>query len=83
MCRDGQFGQGRKLCVGLALDAFKDKVEYNFKIGQSDTIYNISKSDILVHGDQWYSKKSGNMTVIIPLEKCNQIKKKEEECLSM
>ena len=74
MSRKGQFSEDQDLCVGIAVDALKDKGDDSFslKIGQSDKIYSRNAKELLqfidTHKSWWISKKSGKEVGIVPVK---------------
>ena len=71
LCKDGQFGQGRKLCVGLAYDSIKDKQFYCVTVGKNkEKLYYAETGDILQSGHQW-ENKNGTTVIIVPLDMFN------------
>ena len=53
MCREGQFGKGRKLVVGISLDALNNINTYKFKIGKNPKIYEVDVAMIKQNGYLW------------------------------
>ena len=71
MCREGQFGTGRKLVVGISLDALNGMNTYKFKIGKSIKTYEGSVAMIKENGYLW-NNKEGKSVYIIPVEYFNE-----------
>tara|TARA_Y100000310_G_scaffold334134_1_gene413153 strand:+ start:648 stop:896 length:249 start_codon:yes stop_codon:yes gene_type:complete len=67
MCREGQFGKGRKLVVGISLDALHGMNTYKFKIGKNPKIYEGGVTMIKESGYLWENNK-GKSVYIIPVE---------------
>ena len=66
MCREGQFGKGRKLVIGILADVLTGK-EHMFKIGKNPKIYKGDTSMIISTGQLWKNKKEQSV-YIIPVE---------------
>ena len=66
MCREGQFGKGRKLVIGILADVLKGK-EHIFRIGKNPKIYKGDTEMIKSNGNLWENKK-GQSIYIIPVE---------------
>ena len=71
MCREGQFGKGRKLVVGISLDALNGMRTYKFKIGKSPKIYEGGVAMIKDSGYLWENKE-GKIIYIVPVEYFNE-----------
>ena len=71
MCREGQFCKGRKLVVGISLDALNGMNTYKFKIGKNPKIYEGEVTMIKGDGDLW-TNKQGKSVYIIPVEYFNE-----------
>ena len=72
MCRDGQFGKGQKLVVGISLDALNGMSTYKFKIGRNPKIYEGDVIMIEKNGYLWKNKQ-GKSVYIIPVEMFEEI----------
>ena len=72
MCRDGQFGEGKKLVVGISLDALNGMSTYKFKIGRNPKIYEGDVIMIEKNGYLWKNKQ-GKSVYIIPVEMFEEI----------
>ena len=70
MCREGQFGKGRKLVIGISLDALNGMKTYKFKIGKNPKIYAGGVDMIKDYGNLWENRK-GKSVYIIPVEYFN------------
>jgi hypothetical protein len=73
LCREGQFGSGRKLVIGIALKAIEKTTKYQFKIKNRPTIYTGNSMEIIEKAHLWKNNK-GKIVCIIPID----IFKKEE-----
>ena len=71
MCREGQFGSGRKLVIGISLDALNGMNTYKFKIGKNPKTYEGGVAMIKSDGDLW-TNKQGKSVYIIPVEYFNE-----------
>ena len=71
MCREGQFGTGRKLVVGISLDALNGMNTYKFKIGKNPKVYEGDVPMIKDNGYLWHNKE-GKPVYIIPIEYFNE-----------
>ena len=71
MCREGQFGSGRKLVIGISLDALNGMNTYKFKIGKNPKIYEGGVAMIKDNGYLW-NNKEGKSVYIIPVEYFNE-----------
>ena len=67
MCREGQFGKGRKLVIGISLDALNGMNTYKFKIGKNPKIYEGDVAMIKDNGYLWINKQEKSV-YIIPVE---------------
>ena len=72
MCKDGQFGKGQKLVVGISLDALNGMSTYKFKIGKNPKIYEGDVIMIEKNGYLWKNKQ-GKSVYIIPVEMFEEI----------
>lgn len=73
MCREGQFGPGRKLCIGLAVDALRSTDTFCCYLGKNkDVSYVVDTATALAYADEhqsYYKSRLGNkITAILPLE---------------
>ena len=72
MCRDGQFGKGQKLVVGISLNALNGMSTYKFKMGKSPKVYEGDVIMIEKNGYLWKNKQ-GKSVYIIPVEMFEEI----------
>lgn len=71
-CREGQFGPGRKLVIGLDVSALKSTDEFCCYIGKRKNVsYTIDTVKAMEYAEKYQSfwkNKDGKLVAILPLE---------------
>ena len=75
-CREGQFGSGQKLVVGISknvisIEKGQGKTMHKFSIGKNPKIYQANIDMIFNQGYLW-TNSDGKEIFIIPVEYCEQ-----------
>ena len=82
-CREGQFGPGRKLAIGLDVSALNSTDEYCCYIGKNkQTSYTIDTAKAKAYADEYHSlwkNKDGRLVAILPLEIFTKNERRKDE----